>query len=259
MWWEIVTTEQKLFFGPTALEVIVTEKVDGANLGISLGKNYEIECFHRGQAITHVTSIEYSKLKYFLEEKQKFLCQILEPQRHVLCGEWWFVTFYCPQPNFFFLCMGYGMSSQVKHSIEYDALPAWLLVFDIYDKYTQTFMSRSKLEEVCRDKFEMTPIITRKVFQDKQELEELLNNTMSTYRKKTPHPIEGLYLKIDDDSKGINLHRCKLVRSEFVQNITEHWMHKKTVISFEIEQTIFFCARKKLKQFVIQNASDYFL
>ena len=40
------------------------------------------------------------------------LCQILEPERHVLFGEWLFA----------------------KHSKHYTSLPAYFIAFDIYDK-----------------------------------------------------------------------------------------------------------------------------
>eukprot|EP01083_Nonionella_stella_P125120 378323_1 len=192
----------KLYYGPSARAVVVTEKVDGANLGIALSANYEIQCQHRGSAIVYNSSAEYTKLKDWLDRNSKVLCQILEPQRHILFGEW----------------------CQCKHSILYDTLPDYFLVFDLYDRHSNTFVSRAKLERICDGKLVVTKLICKQKFQNKEEIEALMNDTRSNY---TQGAIEGLYLKIDDDEQDINVHRCKLVRSEFIQGITEHWIHKK--------------------------------
>merc|ERR1712048_755628 len=114
---------------------------------------------------------------------------------------------------------------QRKHSILYDHLPDYFLVFDLFDRHSQTFISRKKLEKLCKNRFCMTRIIKRTKFECKEEIESLMNETQSEYASGCA--IEGLYLKIDDDDKGINVHRCKLVRSEFIQGISEHWIHQK--------------------------------
>ena len=193
-----------LFYGKNAKNIIVTEKIDGSNLGISLGKNYEPICQHRGSLITYNTSIEYKGLKKWLDMNAKFLCEILKPEQHILFGEW----------------------CQLKHSIHYNKLPNYFIVFDIYDKYIGKFYSRNKLERLCKGKFPLTKVICIQKFNNKDELEYLLENTKSLYNNDVN--IEGLYLKIDDDVNEINIHRCKLVRSEFTQNITSHFMHHKT-------------------------------
>jgi len=199
---------QAMYFGPSAKTVCVTEKVDGANLGISLSENWEIECQHRGQRIVHTTSSEYSKLKEWLERKGKFLSEVLSPKKDILFGEW----------------------CQAQHSIGYDNLPDYFLVFDCYDRGTRRFMSRRKLEALCRGRFSMTKCIGHRRFESKQQIEELMNGTMSSYKLKTPGPIEGLYLKIEDEEEGVNVHRCKLVRSEFIQGMDiGHWSRQQTV------------------------------
>jgi len=197
-----------MYYGPDARTVTVTEKVDGANLGISLSANWEIECQHRGQRVVYTTSSEYSKLKGWLERKSKFLCEILEPENQILFGEW----------------------CAVKHSIFYDNLPDYFLVFDLYDRLKRQFMSRQKVEALCRGRFEMTRCIERRRFQSKEEIEALMNDTMSCYRLKTPGPVEGLYLKLEDEGEGVNVHRAKLVRSDFIQGMDGgHWIHQQTV------------------------------
>ena len=99
-------------------------------------------------------------------------------------------------------------------------------------------MSRDRLETICLNKLPVVrKICQNKRFENKEEIEDLLNNTMSYYKRtdtndkidNNPQPIEGLYIKIDDNQKGINTLRCKLVRSDFIQGIQQHWIHQKMV------------------------------
>ena len=48
--------ECELIYGNNSVECIVTEKIDGSNLGISINSNYEIICQHRGSIVTYETS-----------------------------------------------------------------------------------------------------------------------------------------------------------------------------------------------------------
>ena len=128
--------------------------------------------------------------------------------------------------------------TQVKHSIYYNNLPNYFIVFDIYNKYSQTFLSRAKLESICMNKLPLVhKICQNRRFESKEEISNLLNNTMSYYKRtdcndkidNKPQPIEGLYIKIDDNNNDINILRCKLVRSDFIQGIEQHWMHKQMI------------------------------
>jgi len=148
-------------------------------------------------------------LEKWISQNSKNLCEILQPKIHVLFGEW----------------------CQLKHSIFYDGLPDYFIVFDLYDKVKGHFISRQNLETICANKFPIVPLITKQRFATRNEIEYLLNNTSSVYRIKEKGPLEGLYLKIDDENKGINIHRSKVVKKEFTQNITKHWMHDKTVFN----------------------------
>ncbi len=219
----------RLYYGKSAQRVSVTEKVDGANLGISLNGNYAIQCQHRGTQIVHNSSSEYSKLQTWLERKSKYLSLILEPKRHILFGEW----------------------CQCKHSIAYDNLCDYFLVFDLYDRHSQTFLSRERLERLCKGKFTLTRVICTKVFEAKEEIEHLLNNTQSEYGKAS---IEGLYFKIDNSDTGVNVHRCKLVRADFIQGMADqHWTHHKlefNTVRPRFEEEFDICEEKEI---IIKN------
>merc|ERR1712173_77294 len=104
-------------------------------------------------------------------------------------------------------------------------------VFDLYNRLKRQFMSRKRLEMLCKGRFAMTQCLGWLKFESKQEIEQMMDRTMSTWELKTPGPIEGLYLKVEDEEKGINVHRCKLVRSDFIQGITEHWIHGQVEIN----------------------------
>ena len=94
--------ECNMIYGKNSKECIITEKIDGSNLGISLNSNYDIICQHRGSIITYETSIEYTRLKNWIDNHSKILCEILTPQRDILFGEWCQVCLYSYLIFFFF-------------------------------------------------------------------------------------------------------------------------------------------------------------
>ena len=99
-------------------------------------------------------------------------------------------------------------------------------------------MSRSSLELICLNKLPLVhKICSNRRFINKNEIENILNNTMSYYKRTDKNdkidnkeqPIEGIYIKIDDNINNINILRCKLVRSDFIQGIQQHWIHQKVI------------------------------
>ena len=91
--------------------VVVEEKLDGANLGISLSGSGDIRVQNRGQYIELPCSGQFSRLTSWLMQHENFLRDILKPNL-VIFGEW----------------------CAAKHSLSYDALPDWFLMFDVYDR-----------------------------------------------------------------------------------------------------------------------------
>jgi hypothetical protein len=63
-----------------------------------------------------------------------------------------------------------------------------------------------------------------------EQLLALLAETRSQYGDEL---IEGLYVKVDDPQTQRNVSRGKIVRADFIQQITTHWS-KKTLVKNQI-------------------------
>ena len=115
--------EEKLFYStPRGRQqlVAIEEKVDGANLGISISaEDMSLRVQNRSHYVNSKTHRQFSSLDAWLSEYSPAVYDILEPGRHVLYGEWLYA----------------------KHSIHYTNLPGYFLAFDIYDAKEGKFMS----------------------------------------------------------------------------------------------------------------------
>lgn len=108
--------------GNTAAEPVVVaieEKVDGANLGISIGRDLQLQVQNRSHYVNSTTHKQFSTLDSWLAEHSASLYSVLEPGRHVLFGEWLYA----------------------KHSIHYTKLPGYFMAFDVYDREVEQFYS----------------------------------------------------------------------------------------------------------------------
>ena len=92
-------------------EVVVEEKVDGANLGISFDDSGNIRAQNRGAYLQFPYLGQWKKLSSWLALKTDELFEQLI-DRYILFGEWCYA----------------------QHSVVYDRLTDWFLGFDIYDK-----------------------------------------------------------------------------------------------------------------------------
>ncbi len=174
-------------------ELIVEEKIDGANLGISFDGSGEVHVQNRGTYLSKPYQGQWKKLDEWLSLKLDRFFDVLHDQ-YILFGEWCFA----------------------RHSVIYDSLPSWFVGFDIYDKQNRQFLSCRMRNNLFRQmKICQTPLLGRGRF-SLLELKALFKKSLFS---KTAS--EGLYLRYD---KGIWLGaRAKLVRPEFVQAIEIHW------------------------------------
>lgn len=182
-------------------KVIITEKVDGANLGISLDENSRIVIQNRSHWVNSKTHFQFKRLDLWVEENREGLYKILGdplfPERFVLFGEW-------------MVCV---------HSIQYNRLPDRFLAFDLYDRSNGTFAAR----EVLEAKLEGTGISLVPVLEYDQTTipsEETLKAMVQAQSKFYDGSVEGIYLKIEHGSRV--LERGKVVRSDFIAG-NEHW------------------------------------
>ena len=101
--------------------VAVEEKVDGANLGISLGEDMRFLVQNRSHYVNSKTHRQFAPLDSWLSENSPGLFHVLgeDPGNCVLFGEWLYA----------------------KHSIYYTRLPGYFMAFDLYDCKARKFFS----------------------------------------------------------------------------------------------------------------------
>lgn len=236
------------FFGPHAQEVIIQEKVDGANLGIWLTADYQLVTQNRSHTVNDKTASQWQGLGAWLTTHRAELLSILEPERHVLFGEW----------------------CKAQHSVAYNELPDYFLAFDIYDRgaggdgegeakaaaatckkkkshpkkgkkhgggekgvstLPGSFLSWSALQEkLSATTIKTVPVLGRQVFGSRQEIEAFLDS--DSHFRSAGH-LEGVYLRIEDEISQRVVRRGKVVRADFIQGISTHWikmeMRKNTI------------------------------
>lgn len=137
--------------------VIVTEKVDGANMGFSCASDGRIIMQNRSHYVTHESHTQFRRLEGYVQRHTPMLHRVLArdekyPERFILFGEWLAAT----------------------HSIPYDALPSLFVAFDMYDRATETWMDRKGLEALLEGTgIPMVPLLA--TFSKIPTHQELLN------------------------------------------------------------------------------------
>lgn len=179
--------------------VIVEEKVDGANLGISFDMNGNLFVQNRGHLVERGRKGQFDPLWAWLSERETRLFDTLE-NRLILFGEWCYA----------------------RHSIHYTRLPDYFLAFDVFDKHEQHFMSSARRDKIVGElKLSTVPKVGFGIF-DLDEIGKLIGQS-----PLYDGPMEGIYLRQEDASWLVQ--RAKVVRAEFVQQIGEHWSRKPLV------------------------------
>ncbi len=177
-----------------ARQVTVEEKVDGANVGISVDEHGELRAQNRGSFLAREASHpQFKPLFRWLDERRAALEAALFPGL-LLFGEW----------------------CHVVHSVAYDRLPDWFLAFDIYDRTLGRFWSVPRRDQLVRQLgLALIPRVAHGRF-DLAGLERLFGKSQLANTDA-----EGLYIRSDEGDHLVA--RAKLVRAEFTQAIDEHW------------------------------------
>ena len=179
-----------------AHNVLVEEKVDGANLGFSVSDEGDLRVQNRGSYISLDAGPQWKPLRRWLAERAHTLTEALFPDL-MLFGEWCYAV----------------------HSIHYTALPDWFLAFDVYDRAGQMFWSAERRNVLAaKVGIAVVPVLSSGRF-DVPALRSLLDTS-----RLTNGPAEGLYVR--RESRGRLVARGKLVRREFAQGIGEHWSRR---------------------------------
>jgi len=191
-------------------QIVITEKIDGANLGISLDSSGRILIQNRAHWVNSKTHFQFKKLDIWVEQHREALTRTLGadssfPERYVLFGEW-------------MVCV---------HSIKYTRLPNRFLAFDLYDRSRKVFTSREVLEARLEgSEVPIVPTIMRisggpeegagPVMPSDEALRGMVQQPSRFYDGR----VEGVYVKVEKD--GIVVGRGKVVRADFIAG-NEHW------------------------------------
>lgn len=181
-------------------EVIVEEKVDGANLGLSLGPDGRVRAQSRGNYLAPGRShAQWNLLWPWLAERRAELEDGLRSGL-LLYGEWCYA----------------------RHTVPYDLLPDWFLGFDIFEIESGRFWSADRRNAWLHQRGLFSiPEVTRGRLQLKQVAPLLGASAVGRV------PIEGIYLR--RERGGCLQARAKVVSAAFKQQIEEHWTRRSVV------------------------------
>lgn len=176
-------------------EVVVEEKLDGANVGLSLSPDGRLRAQNRGQYLAEPHAGQFARLPSWLAQHGEILRAVLTPNL-IVFGEW----------------------CAARHSLDYAALPDWFLLFDVYDRAAGLFWSSTRRNDLAQAAGLAT---VPQVLQGKTTitaLKQLVATKPSQYREGS---LEGVVIR--RESADWCEARAKLVRPDFTQAIDTHW------------------------------------
>jgi ATP-dependent RNA circularization protein (DNA/RNA ligase family) len=181
-----------------ASEVVVEEKLDGANMGISDAPDGSIRAQNRGQYVTPPFTGQFQPLGRWLAQHEDGLFEALG-ENLTLFGEW----------------------CAARHSVAYDRLSDWFLAFDVYDREADRFWGSGRRDALVR---RVGLSIVPRLFRGRASLAELRALVQSATSQFYAGPVEGVVIR--KESPEWLVARAKLVRPDFVQHIGQHWQRR---------------------------------
>jgi hypothetical protein len=202
--------------------VVVEEKLDGANAGISLADG-KLRLQSRGHFLTGGPREKHFDL---LKQWAAAHTRALEPllgDGVTLYGEWLYA----------------------KHTVFYDALPHYFMEFDVRSPDGSFWSTARRHAHLAGSPVVSVPVIWRGVVEDPRALPRMVTRSLyKTARWKdalaaTGAPpfetdpsddAEGLYLKVEED--GVVVERYKWIRASFLTSVIDsgsHWLARPIV------------------------------
>ncbi len=209
--------------------LVIEEKIDGANSGLSFGEDGELLLQSRGHYLAGgAREKHFALFKTWAAAHTNALREILR-DRYIMFGEWVYA----------------------KHTVYYDLLPHYFLEFDIYDKQGALFLdtaSRHALIAVSpvisvpvvarglgRELPEPSRMVTRSLYKSDNWRERLkeeasiagLDADRVVRETDMSDDAEGIYIKVEKDGRVID--RLKWVRHSFLSTVVEsesHWLNR---------------------------------
>jgi ATP-dependent RNA circularization protein (DNA/RNA ligase family) len=209
--------------------IVVEEKLDGANSGISFDNGGKLLLQSRGHFLDGgARERQFALLKTWANAKQQTLHELLG-DRYVMYGEWVYA----------------------KHTIFYDTLPHYFFEFDLLDVTNGDFLSTERRHLLLRGSpLISVPVLWQGIATSLEHLQSLLTTSLyksaqwrdslvlacdeqsqnlELVRKQTDSAdlAEGLYIKVEEHGRVVE--RYKFVRAEFLQAVVDsgsHWMDR---------------------------------
>lgn len=212
--------------------LVIEEKLDGANAGISFADDGTLRLQSRGHLLEGGGRERHFDLfKTWAARHRDALWRVLGPRR-VLYGEWVYA----------------------KHTIYYDALPHYFLEFDVFDRERGEFLSTARRRELLADSPVVSvPVVYEGAITSLARLHALVGPSLyksPTWRTDMVAAVdsagldvdravletdpsdeaEGLYIK--DEAGGQVVARYKFVRPTFLTVVLDsgsHWLDRPIV------------------------------
>ena len=213
--------------------VVLEEKVDGANCGISFDEDETLMLQSRGHFLNGgYGEKQFNLFKTWAGCHREKLWQLLG-SRYVMYGEWLYA----------------------KHTVYYDKLTHYFMEFDIFDKLEQRFLStaarrrmlsafpfivsvRVLFEGSLDTKEQLVSYLGRSEFKSERYMESLAEEcgkmglTYELVEKQTDPSdfMEGIYIKVEKGDETTD--RYKYVRSSFLNTILDsetHWLNRPLI------------------------------
>lgn len=180
-------------------DVVVEEKLDGANLGISFDADGRLRAQNRGQYLVEPFGGQFARLASWLGQHANAMTGVLAADL-MLFGEW----------------------CAARHSVPYDRLPDWFVVFDVYDRTQGRFWSSVRRNALAVHLgLAHVPELTSGLLNIEQIRKELDSRT-SQFGEG---PMEGVVIRRETTQWCEE--RAKLVRAGFTQSIDNHWRKRR--------------------------------
>lgn len=209
--------------------LVIEEKIDGANAAISFDPAGNLRLQSRGHYLTGgARERHFAPLKAWANTLRDALWQRIGA-RYVVYGEW----------------------TYAKHTIYYDALPAYFLEFDVLDLESETFLSTPRRTGLLAGlPIASVPVLHQGTIAGGGDLVALIGrsrfksqvwrDSLRAAAAAPPHRLEmveqqtdwsdlmeGLYIKVEED--GAVAARFKYVRHDFLTRVLDsdsHWQSR---------------------------------
>lgn len=213
--------------------LVVEEKVDGSNCGISFTPKGKLLLQSRGHYLAGgAREKHFALFKTWAHTYVNELREALK-DRFIMYGEWLYA----------------------KHTLFYNHLPHYFMEFDIYDKVKEEFLSTESRRVILERLpfITLVPVLFEGKMKSLQELKSLMGpshfikgNHLNDLRKRClelsldkdrviretdpSNQMEGLYIKVEED--GMVKERYKFVRAQFLDAVSDsktHWLDRPIV------------------------------